>query len=279
MRIDEMNFDQKLDILKKFLAERDKKSKKENKKDDDLDKKIVDEDKFEKPEKPKKEEPAEKPSQESKEEVEELNEINTVFQLVIQIDRIKLEYIKTIDKFMETVSDSHIVILKDNDKYIFPSIEYSMIKYELEHIREWKNNKQKLSLDDKNLTADMLFKKAMINDIKEILNKLFKYDTYKIDSIRIGKEYSENNFLVYVEISNPVEKCKSVKFKSGKSTFEGVKLKPYGVKIKDMIDMAVKYSVSIKKSEDDVNNKNPFSTVVMLYLAEVTFQEDVKGSL
>jgi hypothetical protein len=278
MRIDEMDFDQKLSILKKFLAERENKTNKENEKDDELDKKIIDDDKFEKPDKPK-EKPKEEPQQQATQEIEELNEINTIFQLVIQIDRVKLEYIKPIDKFKEMVSDSHIVILKNNDKYIFPSIEYSMIKYEMEHIREWKNNKEKLSLDKKKLPADMLFKKAMINDIKEILDKLFKFDTYKIDSIRIGKEYLENNFLVYVEISNPVEKSKSVKFKSGKSSFGGVRLKPYGVKIKDMIDMAVKYSVSIKKSEDEVNNKNPFSAVVMLYLAEVTFQEDMKGLL
>jgi hypothetical protein len=279
MRIDEMDFDQKLSILRKFLSERDEKLKSTNKNDEEkFDEKITDKDKFEKPkDKPtQKDKPIdEQDNNNVQENVEELNDIECVFQLVIQIDRVKLEYIKTIDKFNENVIDSHIVILKNHEnKFVFPYIETSFIKYELEHIREWKNNKEKLTIDDDIVKVDMLFKKALIKDIKQILEKIFKTESYIIESIYIGKEYSQNKFLTYIQIKNPIEKCKAVKFRIGKTSLSGSKLRPYGVRIKDLIDMAVKQSININKKSD--KQYNPFSTVLMLYLAEVTFREDIK---
>jgi len=262
---DVIDFDEKLKTLKRFLEDRiDKK----NEPKDELSKKIIDKDDFS---------PQTQIETDTIDETipedEETSDIATTFQIVIQIDKVKLEYFKSIKKWQEIIADSHILVLKDKaNKFVFPIIETSFKKHELTQIREWKNNKEKLSL--KNETkAYNLFKKALIMDINSAIDSIFKPNTYEIKSIVIGKEYSKNNFFTYVEIANPIEKrSKKVKFRAKRLRINNEIMHPYGIHISDLIDIALKYCLT----SESFNKKNPISTILLLYLAEVTYREDMK---
>lgn len=294
MKYDKMSLQEKLELLRKFLREEkiildeektpNEKIKTISEKENGLSKKIVskkenyiekiiDKDDFSPLDEKK------NSSKTNKEKIddaiyEKIKDISTIFQFVIRIDKAKLEYIRGLEKVQDMIIDSHIVVLKnDMNKFTFPVLETSFMEHEIEQIREWKNNKVNLLLKDTNNTVFNLFKKVLINDINKIIGNIFKSNTYTIKSITIGREYERHCFFAYIEIINPVEKSKTVKFQTRKPIINNEKVKPYGVHITDLIDIAIKYS--LKKEEKNITN--PFSTILFKYLAEITYLEDYRN--
>lgn len=304
----EKEFDKRLEKFKKFLDDRKKNNKdkttgnKTKNKDKSMSENIIDKEKFtpepkenkkDKKDKainiiknknieiPKKDKilpdykmdlnKLQKENELAKKLQEEQKDIQTLFQVVIRIDRAKLEYVRVTDKIHDVIVDSNILVMKDPlNKLVFPTIEMTMLRYEIEMLREMKNNDSQLSLNSSDINkVQNLYKKALIIDIYEMLDSFFKENTYSIKSVSIGKEYRENKFFLYVEIVNPVERSKAVKFRNSKIIIDGNKYKLFGVNISELIDMAVKYNT--KTGNPD---KNPFSAILMLYLAEVTYRED-----
>lgn len=277
------NVDEKLKMIRKLLDEE------KQKKDDDDDnkinkKKLLDKDsdtkqqqqlKKKKNEKVKRQKEIVETTDETTDEDtdEYLTEYDVNFQLVVEINKIKLKYYKSVGKYLDTVIDSNILLFKNSDnKLIFPLLNVGLLNYELEQLREWKNKKVSLKLDDKDDTKVYnLFKKALLSDIYKSLESIFKKNTFVIKSVTAGKEYAKKEFLIFIEIENPVEKAKMVKFKTSKLEFGNDKVKPIGISINELIEMALKYN----NNGIEINSeKNPFSPIVLLYLAELTYRQD-----
>ncbi len=280
MSNEKFNIDESLEMIRKLL-EKEKKNKQKKNTDKIDKKKLLDKDttKKEKENNKANEKKVSKIIKKENEIITEeendeyLTEYNVKFQLVVEINKVKLQYFKTIDRYYETIIDSNILLFKDSrNKFIFPTINVGLLNYELEQLREWKNNKVSLQLNDKdNDKVFNLFKKALFLDINKTLESIFKKKTIKIKSITVGKEYAKKEFFIFIEIVNPIEKAKMIKFKTKNLTFGEEKVKPIGINIKELINIAIKYS----KNNIEINSeKNPFAPIVLLYLAEFTYRQD-----